>query len=99
MSAERKLLCMFCGDPNTHVIRAWSLAGSDHGEREGRPVNGELYGIPVGGVSGNRRGALVIEIHGECGHVFEIRYQQHKGETYITEEITADRPYGIEEPS
>lgn len=82
--SELVLHCPVCKHDTTHVQRAWSEEGSDPGEPEGRSEHGELYGVPVGGISGGRRGSLVIEVWCEQNHQFVIRFQQHKGATFIT---------------
>jgi hypothetical protein len=41
-----------CGCSYTHVQRVWALEGSD--AFEGRGEYGELYGIPVGGMTDSR---------------------------------------------
>lgn len=94
------LLCPACAADGTHVYRAYSLQGCDPLEPEGRPVDGQLYDIPVGGVSRERRGCLVVEIHCECGHVFELKFQQHKGQTLVsTELLEGVTPYFFENAS
>ncbi len=84
-----QLVCPKCGCDCTHVQRAYALEGSD--QVEGRSEFGELYGVPVGGITGYRRGCLCIEVWGECGHTFTIEMQQHKGATFISPVIGADR--------
>ena len=82
--SELTLACPVCGCDCTHIQRCWSLEGTD--EFEGRGEFGELFGVPVGGLTDYRRGCLVIQIWGECGHTFTARFQQHKGATFIQAE-------------
>jgi hypothetical protein len=63
------------------VWRLYALEGSD--PFEGGSEFGELFNVPVGGVTENRRGALVIVIWGECGHSFEVEFANGRGETFI----------------
>ena len=76
------LACPLCGCRWTHLQKAYALEGSD--PFDGGCEFGELYGVPVGGISEYRRGALVVEFWAECGHSFEVELQQHRGETFLT---------------
>ena len=76
------LACPECRCSYTHVEKAYALDGSD--PFEGRSeFAGELYGVPVGGTTEERRGCLVIQIWCENDHTFEIRLQQRRGETEV----------------
>ncbi len=78
----RLLACPECLCQYTHVEKAYALEGCD--PFEGRSeFAGELYGVPVGGVTEERRGCLVIEAWCENDHTFEIRLQQRRGETAV----------------
>jgi hypothetical protein len=79
------LACPECGCQWTHLQRVYALEGSD--PFEGGSEHGELYGVPVGGVSEFRRGCLVMEFWGECSHRFTVELQQHRGETFIEPRI------------
>lgn len=76
------LCCPQCGHQWTHLQRAFALEGSC--PFEGAAECGELFGVPVGGVSEYRRGALVIEFWCEGGHRFSIEIEQHRGQSFIT---------------
>ena len=81
---ELKLLCPVCKFDCTHVQRAYSLAGNPKGQPESQPgPDGKLYGVACQGYVGERRGCLVIEVDGECGHSFRLNLQQHKGVTFV----------------
>jgi hypothetical protein len=84
---EYKLLCPKCGYDYTHVKHALSMSGGDEG---GPDKNGLIYGIPPVRETPFRRNALGIEVLGECGHLFEIILQQHKGQTFITSNYVGD---------
>ena len=75
------LACPKCGCHYTHIQRVHSLEGSD--PFEGGSEFGELFGVPVGGVTESRRGALVITVWGECSHTFEIQFTDEQGETSL----------------
>jgi hypothetical protein len=70
------LACPTCGYYCTHALGAYTLRGEDESAR------GE-------GVSeGYRSGAIVIRFSCEgCGHLFEVIFQQHKGETFVQTRI------------
>jgi len=76
------LTCPCCGCGYTHIQKTYALEGSD--PFEGGSEDGELFNVPVGGLSEYRRGALVVEFWAECGHSFEVELQQHRGETFLT---------------
>src|SRR5262245_2111779 len=84
---EWLLSCPLCRCRFTHVQKAYALEGCD--EFEGGSIYGELYGVPVGGLTEYRRGCLVVEVWGECSHTFQLRFQQHKGETFIQAKMEA----------
>ena len=80
--------CPQCGCEYTHLQRTWALEGSD--PFEGASECGELFGVPVGGTTGSRRGVLVMEFACENGwHRFRIELTNHRGETMVDS-------YGVE---
>jgi len=76
------LACPVCGFFCTHVISAHVRTGSDEGGKGCR-------GVERRGESGDRRDALCVGVEGECGHKFNIVFQQHKGVELIQIEIAA----------
>ncbi|HKE33148.1 MAG TPA: hypothetical protein VKD65_15560 [Candidatus Angelobacter sp.] len=86
---EWMLRCPACDETYTHVEQAYAMEGYD--PEEGGSECGELYGVPVGGKANYRRGCLVIQVWGECGHRFRIELQQHKGQTFVSAVMEASR--------
>lgn len=85
------LQCPICGYEYTHLQRAYALEGSDPAEPESQSIAGELYGVAAGGIVNWRRGALVLEFECEAGeHLFSIRFQQHKGYTFVIPEVVPE---------
>lgn len=73
------LLCPVCGGDYTHVRSAHTAFGVDEYE-SGTPYKGtRARGVRKGW----RRDALVIGVWGECGHAFQVVFQQHKGNTFL----------------
>lgn len=75
---EHLLFCPVCGGTYIHAIGAYTRLGSDKFEA------GVYEGTRVRSTTGERRSALVVEFNCEQGHDFEIAFQQHKGETFLT---------------
>src|SRR5262245_52347622 len=74
------LACPQCSCRWTHIQKAFALEGSDPW---GRGEHGELYNVPVGGLTTEQCGALVVELWGECNHTFEVRLQPQRGIVFI----------------
>jgi hypothetical protein len=73
-----KVSCPVCSFEFSHAQRAESLLGHD------RTEGGKGYpGAPFGGFVNARRDALAVVFKGECGHMWRIVFQQHKGQTFI----------------
>ena len=71
------LRCPKCGDDDSHVRGAFTRIGSDESEAA-------VYeGTTVKGSTEERRSALVVVVDGECGHSWEIVFQQNKGITLL----------------
>ena len=79
LAAEVLLACPSCGYNYTHVESAVTALGQDPHE------GGVAYeGTIARGVTQSRRDCLVITVRGECDHRWEIRFQQHKGNTLVS---------------
>ncbi len=79
--------CPVCGDFYSHIIQASTLVGRDKWEAQ-------IYkGTFPQGHTSERRSALAIVFAGECGHTWELHFQQHKGaneiELYLVEDDDA----------
>ncbi len=76
------LVCPLCGGGYTHIRSAFARRGTD--EYEG----GKGYlGVQTQGKTDCRRDALCIGVEGECGHNFNIVFQQCTGVENIDVEI------------
>jgi hypothetical protein len=76
------LRCPVCGAGWLHAQSAHARLGGDEG--------GDGYrGVEARGRTDERRDALCIGVEGECGHNFNIIFQQHKGNEFIRVEIMA----------
>lgn len=72
------LKCPICGHEHTHVQTAYTRSGCSKGEA--------IFAYPGTenrGTTPARRSALCVLVEGECGHRFEIIFQQSKGITFI----------------
>jgi len=77
--------CPECGSDYSHVADVFTRLGSD-------PYEARAYrGTKVLGAVDERRSCLVIVFEGECGHTFELRIQQHKGNNFVTAEAVGSR--------
>lgn len=74
---ETVILCAYCGSEYSHVVNVFTRIGSDPSEA------GIFRGTKAGGSVDSRRSCLVVVFEGECGHVFEWRIQQHKGNNFL----------------
>jgi hypothetical protein len=80
------VLCPVCGADYAHHRRidVYVRDGED-GPATRTTVEGlriETVQHATGNPSG-RRGGFVVAFAGECGHTWELRFQQHKGNTFI----------------
>lgn len=74
---ETVVLCPVCGSDYSHIVNVFTRVGSD-------PFEAGVYrGTKAAGEVGYRRSCLVVVFEGECGHVFEWRVQQHKGNNFV----------------
>ena len=78
--------CPVCGFDYTHHARVdvYARDGED-GPTTRTTVEG-LHVETVQHATGNpsdRRGGFVAAFAGECGHTWELRFSQHKGNTFI----------------
>jgi hypothetical protein len=71
------LACPVCEYHNTHVQAVYTLLGEDE--------SGGLYrgSYLVARETPFRRDALAVRVTGECGHRWDLVFQQHKGETLV----------------
>lgn len=78
---EGTLRCPVCGFDHNHVRSVYTRKGNDSAEAE-------IYDgtKAIGTVSNERRSCLVIEIECESSHRWELRLQQHKGQTWVQAE-------------
>jgi hypothetical protein len=78
---EGTLRCPVCGFDFNHVKSVYTRMGSD-------PSEAEVYDgtKSIGTVTDERRSCLVIEIECEESHRWELRLQQHKGQTCVQAE-------------
>ena len=72
--------CPECGGTYSHIQSAYTRQGCD--EFEGRDAYPGTVAIGVN--AEERRAGIVVEFEGECGHLFEITIQQHKGVNFFT---------------
>jgi hypothetical protein len=76
------LRCPVCGYDCLHVRSAYARTGVDKNEG-----GSGYHGVQTQGQTDDRRDALCIGVEGECGHDFNIIFQQHKGSEFIQVEI------------
>jgi len=71
------LPCPVCGGLHSHVQSVYTLLGGDE--------SGGLYrgSYLVARETPYRRDALAVRVHGECGHRWDVVFQQHKGNTFL----------------
>ena len=80
--ANPHIVCPICGFGDTHVVSACGRTGADTIE------SGKGYrGVETRGRTKGRRDALCIGVEGECGHNFNIIFQQSKGTELIQVEV------------
>ena len=74
---EPVLACPVCGDECSHVQAVYTLLGGD--ESAGLYRGSHL----VGRETPYRRDALAMRVSGECGHRWDLVFQQRQGVTLI----------------
>lgn len=75
--------CPVCGHEFSHVQAVYTLLGSD--ESQGLYRGSHL----VARETPYRRDGLAVRVRGECGHLWDVVFQQHKGQTFIRVEVLA----------
>jgi hypothetical protein len=81
-SGWANLVCPVCGGEHMHVVSVSARTGVDPYE------SGKGYwGVTTRGKTNDRRDALCIGVEGECGHDFNIIFQQNKGVELILIEV------------
>lgn len=80
------LCCPICSHHCTHVQSVYTLIGGDesHGLYRGCHLIGRVTPYP--------RDALAVRITGECGHTWDLVFQQHEGATLIRVDILESEP-------
>jgi hypothetical protein len=91
-SGELTIICPVCQFDYTHSQRVYTRPGTDEYEYKG-PREGTVEDRSRG--TAGRRGAIVIEFSGECGHSFDLVLTQHKGQEYLLLTPNPDRPCGF----
>jgi hypothetical protein len=71
------LCCPTCAHEYSHVQAVYTLIGED--ESRGMYRGSHL----VARQTPYRRDALAVRVQGECGHIWDFVFQQHKGQTFI----------------
>jgi hypothetical protein len=79
------LVCPVCQFYCSHVQAVYTLIGGD--ESEGLYRGSHL----VARETDYRRDALAVRVHGECGHLWDIVFQQHKGSTFVRVDVLKNR--------
>jgi len=82
-----KLACPVCGGDYTHVREAYARTGTDSAESKIYQGESRYRGVENNGVTNDRGNALCIGVEGECGHNFNIIFQQSKGVELISIEL------------
>jgi hypothetical protein len=75
------LCCPLCQFEYSHVQAVYTLIGGD--ESEGLYRGSHL----VARETPYRRDALAVRIQGECGHLWDLVFQQHKGQTFVRVDV------------
>jgi hypothetical protein len=80
------LRCPVCGQGLSHVVGVYTLLG-------GTESDGLYYGsYLVARESGENRDGLAIRVRGECGHRWEVVFQQREGVTHVQINRMEDTP-------
>ena len=74
---QAALRCPGCGEGLSHVVGVYTLLGG--GESEGLYYGSYL----VARESGECRDGLAVRVRGECGHRWEVVFQQFEGVTRV----------------
>jgi len=71
------LHCPVCRLKFSHVVAVYTLLGGDE--------SGGLYrgSYLVARETPYRRDGLAVRVDGECGHRWDLVFQQHKGQTFV----------------
>ncbi len=88
--------CPVCGHENSHMRRVYTRRWRDADEAQ-TPYEGTHF-VTVDEPR-ERRGAVVVELDGECEHRWALVIQQHKGTDYVTVERLPDDSSRFEEPA
>jgi len=83
---EDVLKCPTCGSEYSHATRYriyWRLEDRETGKAVEVTRAATTESQSLAGNPSPRRDGLVIEFDGECGHYFELKIYQHKGNTFI----------------
>jgi len=87
-TASARLVCAICGESFVHVHSAYTSFGNDVDEG-GHAIPGtRAHGVRPGW----RRDALVVTVWCEYAHVFQVIFQQHKGQTLLFVKRLSDSP-------
>jgi hypothetical protein len=83
---QAALRCPVCGEGFSHVVGVYTLLG-------GGESGGLYYGsYLVARESGADRDGLAVRVRGECGHRWEVVFQQHEGVTHVQINRMEDTP-------
>jgi hypothetical protein len=82
------LICPTCGYGFSHVQAVYTLIGGDE--------SGGLYrgSHLVARETPYRRDGLAVRVYGECGHRWDVVFQQHKGQTFVRVDVLEKDPSG-----
>jgi hypothetical protein len=83
---QAALRCPVCGDGLSHVVGVYTLLGG--GESEGLYYGSYL----VARESEVDRDGLAVRVRGECGHRWEVVFQQYEGVTHVQINRMEDSP-------
>jgi hypothetical protein len=78
-SCDDYLECPFCDGNYHHIIRVGTELSPDGDETVMYAGTSLLFER----TSSERRSALRIDFHGECGHYWTLIFQQHKGTIFV----------------
>lgn len=90
-SGEWAIACPTCAFDYSHIAGVFTRCGSDRDEAESQAY----HGAPPLDCTSARRSALVIVFDGECGHIWEMEIQQHKGNNLVRSKALGEMPEGM----